>query len=374
METETITYENYTFNFNVTKNQIKVNMTDNTLMEIYEGIVKEDDIYVKPIKKFYSMIIKSLNNEQFYTFSISTQKSIMVCKISYNTEMIDIEEYINLNKISASESKEQILIKRVKELEDMLTPVFGYKYDDEVGLKYIKFDLNTPVLDFRPFNQLLTESGHLDSYKMNELFITEFNKFKNVKEIIFDAILSPVYCNPNFSIKSDSYYSDYENTKYTFYNIQCEHMHSSHNGYQNKPKNTFLFDNEQIYLPSVTEIKIYILPETKKIILKKIENNRGMYSSNYSPEQILSEYNFYLFQNLRSLPNLKKIHIINTSGKQINCGIRTLIIKEPSYSEQKAICYGWKKNLKHIILKNINVSQEETNLITSRNIKLEYIS
>ena len=373
MDPETITYENYTFKFNVTKDQIKVNMTDNILMEIYEGIVKEDDIYVKPIKKFYSMIIKSLNKEEFYTFSISPQKSNMVCNISYNTDMIDIEEHIILNKISAGESRELLLIKRVKELEDMLTPVFGYKYDDEVGLKYIKFDLNTPVLDFRPFNQSLTESGHLESYKMNELFITEFNKFKNVKEIIFDTMLSPVYCNPNFLIKSDSYYSDYENTKYTFYNIQCEHIHPSGTGYENKPKNTFLFDNEQLYLPSVTEIKIYILPKTKKIILKKIENNRCMYNSNHSPEQILSEYKIHLFQNLRSLPNLKKIHIINTSGLKIECGIRSLIFKEPSYSEQKATCHGWKKHLKHIVLKNINVSQEDTNLITNRNIKLEYV-
>jgi hypothetical protein len=57
MNTETITYENYTFRFNITKDQIKINMTDNTLMDSYEGIIKESDIYVKPIKKFIFKII-----------------------------------------------------------------------------------------------------------------------------------------------------------------------------------------------------------------------------------------------------------------------------------------------------------------------------
>ena len=75
MDPETITYENYTFKFNVTKDQIKVNMTDNILMEIYEGIVKEDDIYVKPIKKFYSMIIRALNN---FTPTLSKKSKIFL--------------------------------------------------------------------------------------------------------------------------------------------------------------------------------------------------------------------------------------------------------------------------------------------------------
>ena len=37
MDIETITYDNYTFKIELDTNQIKFNMTDNTLMEIYEG-------------------------------------------------------------------------------------------------------------------------------------------------------------------------------------------------------------------------------------------------------------------------------------------------------------------------------------------------
>lgn len=59
METETITYNNYTFKIEFDKNQI--NITDNTLIEIYEASVKENDRHVKTIKKFYLMIINALN-------------------------------------------------------------------------------------------------------------------------------------------------------------------------------------------------------------------------------------------------------------------------------------------------------------------------
>ena len=120
MDIETITYDNYIFKIELDKNQIKLNMTDNTLMEIYEGTVKEDDLYVKPIKKFYSMIIRSLNKETSFNFSIDNRNSKMVCTVSYSTEMVDLEEHIILNKISATESRELLLVRKVKELEQQI--------------------------------------------------------------------------------------------------------------------------------------------------------------------------------------------------------------------------------------------------------------
>ena len=95
-------------------------MTDNILMEIYEGSVKEDDLYIKPIKKFHSMIIRSLNKDPSFNFSMDTQNSKIVCTVSYSTDMVDIEEYIILNKISACESRELLLVHKVKELEQQI--------------------------------------------------------------------------------------------------------------------------------------------------------------------------------------------------------------------------------------------------------------
>ena len=351
MDIETITYDNYTFKIELDKDQIKLNMTDNTLMEIYEGTVKEDELYIKPIKKFYSMINRALNKEISFNFSIDNRNSKMVCTVSYSTDMIDLEEHIILNKISASESRELLLVRRVKELEDLLTPVFGYKYDDELGLKYLKFDLNTKVLDFRPFNQL-PKNEIVDSYQLNTLSLNEFNKFKNVKEIIFDAVLSPVYYTQHMIFDIYSYHP--------IYNINYPH--------EQQPKTQLMpfFDNPLIFLPLVTEIKIYILPDAKSFLTRKINAGNGLrdYCDPITP-----------FANLRSLPNLKKLYIINSSSMnvEVSC-IHTLITKPQPYSEQQAINSGWKKDLKHIILKNINLTQDLTNLITNRNVKLEYIS
>ena len=172
MDIETITYDNYTFIIEQEKNQIKVNMTDNTLMEIYEGFVKEDDLYVKPIKKFYSMIIKALNKEQYFTFSVTTQNSKMVCTISYNNDIMEFEEYIILTKLSSSESTEILLVTRIKELEKMLTPVFGY---GNFGQKMI-FDLDCNIIDFRPYDNYTRYTNFCD-----------FNKFTKVTKIIMST-------------------------------------------------------------------------------------------------------------------------------------------------------------------------------------------
>ena len=187
MDIEIITYDNYTFKIELDTNQIKINMTDNTLIEIYDGIVKEDDINIKPIKKFYSMIIRALNKETSFNFSINNRNSKIVCTVYYSTVMIDLEEQIILNKISANESNELILMRRINELENMLTPIFGIIIEPR---EYMKFKLDSKVLDFRIFNYDINNKGKYDLFPTSVL---EFTKFINVKKIIYDTVLSPVY-------------------------------------------------------------------------------------------------------------------------------------------------------------------------------------
>ena len=57
----TILFENYKFEFELDGLNLNIKLTETDLFYMYEGSVKEADIYVKPIKKFYSMIEKSLN-------------------------------------------------------------------------------------------------------------------------------------------------------------------------------------------------------------------------------------------------------------------------------------------------------------------------
>lgn len=183
----TIVYDNYTFEIEISGTQLDIKLTETDLLDIYECSVNESDIYVKPIKKFYSMIKKALNNEPNYNVIITNKKDQLICSFSYNTEMIDIEETITFTKINSGKTKELLLVKRVKELEDMLTPVFGF--NQQTG-EPIKFDLNSTVLDFRPFN---LDGENPSKYVIFNTLILEFNKFKNVKKIIFDIMLSPIY-------------------------------------------------------------------------------------------------------------------------------------------------------------------------------------
>jgi hypothetical protein len=265
----TIIYDNYEFKIEVTGSgtQINITLTDTDLSDIYEAIIKESDIYVKPIKKFYSLIEKGLNKEPNYNVIITNKKGLLVCSFSYNNEIVDIEETITFIKIDTHVTKELLLIKRVKELEDMLTPIFGFNKDTG---EQIKFDLNSTVLDFRPFN---IDVDRQDKYKyFDTTNISEFNKFKNVKKIIFDSSLSPIYtidCCKGLSIGKSS-------ERIIFAGVNC------------------------ILMPSVIEIVEYI---SKAPLINGLPSHLHCQSMD-------------AFGYTRSFPNLKKISIIGNGGLQ----------------------------------------------------------
>ena len=123
---ETFTYDNCSFKFKIDTSEIKITMTDNTSMEIYEGVIKETDINsksIKSIKKIYSMIIKALNKEPGFNFSINNENPTTVgWFICFNNDVVDMKEYIILTKISVGETTETSSLNKLK---DLLTPVFG---------------------------------------------------------------------------------------------------------------------------------------------------------------------------------------------------------------------------------------------------------
>ena len=373
MDIETITYENYTFTIEQEKNQIKVNMTDNTIMEIYEGFVKESDLYVKPIKKFYSMIIKALNKEQYFKFSVDTRDSKMVCTLSYNNDIMEFEEYIILSKLEARETTEILLVTRIKELEKMLTPVFGY---GNFGQKMI-YDLDCNIIDFRPY----------DNYTRYTNF-QDFNKFTKVTKIIMstdskiftgacntqvsemkmnqcgcglqdnqpqliekaiDIINNTPTCNTSvecFTIMCDLVKSQfYENAMMyatdpyrviSVLNITC----NTHNGRGNNilylrtyfiPLNHF--NHPSVYLLSVTEVEVFC-----NLSYTNLERD---------------------FTKFGSLPNLKKLSFIGSACKSVS----TIIGPACKYDSKSVtpfldihslISTSPNKKLKHLILKNMS--------------------
>ena len=358
METETITYDNYTFKIVFDTNQIKIKMTDYTLMEIYVGTVKEDDVYVKPIRKFYLMIISALNEETSFNFSIDNQDSKMVCTISYNTVMVDLEEHIILNKISTSESNENLLVRRVKELEYILTPVFGRCYNTH---ERMMFNLDSTVLDFRPFNYtgLPEHKSSKKDYKYfisNNLNITEYNKFIKVKEIIYDAVLSPIYHN------SDKYDTNYI-FPYTFINSRCIF---------NVIENMNIFKSFKLYLPSVIELKIFYskLYEYTGNLNESIQI-QGNGSGHNQVQDVFNKTKEIVFP---SFPNLKKITLINNvtdpDRETHHYYVHPVIDISTLINQLKC-----NKKINHIILKGMKINQaslENDKLeALKKNIKLE---
>jgi len=190
MAIDTITVDNYKFELELSPPQIKIKLTDTTSYDMYEGIVNEDDIYVKPIQKFYSMIIKSLNKESNYKFTMIDKKTTLICTISYSNEMVDIDEHIKFTKLEDHKTKELILLDRIRDLEEQVKEnnilTFCYCSDPQLGNESFSFDINSTELDFR---RCCYESTRI-SYFYNNKSLDEnnFNRFKKVKKIITNNI------------------------------------------------------------------------------------------------------------------------------------------------------------------------------------------
>ena len=284
------------------------------------------------------MIIRSLNKEPSFNFSIDNRNSKMVCTVSYSTDMVDLEEHIILNKISSSESRELILMRRINELENMLTPIFGINI--KTG-EYIKFKLDSKVLDFRIFNGEF-DIEYNNKYQLFNTSVFELLKFTNVKKIIYDTKLSPVYylCITNDTVdhrgRGNYIRNDYY-LRYISYSTEEKVIITRFNqGLIN-----IFGTNDKLVFPSVTEIEVYV---------------------NYK----LCEFGFHSF------PNLEKISIINND--------RSSPMLLPTFNEFDLLSYllnveSTIKKLNHVIVKNMWVTNEEkTRQYAKRhNIKLDIL-
>jgi len=254
MSTETIIIDNYKFELELLSKHINIKLTDITHHYIYQSNINEDDRYIKPIQKFYSMIIKSLNKEPNYNFIINNNKKFIICIISYSNEVINIDEYIVFTKLE--DSKELLLLDKIKVLEKKITEleaqqnnlIFAYRFLSE---ETISFNINSVELDF-------TKYYNDEIYKMGLYYIKcietiNYNQFKKVKKIITNQIT------------------------YLMVDMKFRIHH-----------------NSALYLPSVTEIMIYI------------NDTSYLYKNNIKPTL---ESECYI--NPHTFPNLEEIYYIN---------------------------------------------------------------
>jgi len=324
MSNLTIIYDNYKFEIELFGTHLNVKLTDIEQLDIYECSVKEADIYVKPIKKFYSMIEKGLSREPNYNVTINDKKTPLVCSFAYSTEMVDIEESVSFTKVNTQKTKELLLIERVKELTELATPVFGYRNFGE----RMTFNIDSKVLDFRPF----------DDYTMYpHIKLLDYDKFRKAKKIILSTD-SKVFCGTcNRPIEKMQYncgcpanrtlafvefvtfnVGDVATTtsKYTS-KLNCG-SHPNHFDVSSNFTPTNHFNHPSVFLPSVTEIEVFCSP------YENLERE---------------------FSKFGSLPNLEKLSLVqrdNTDFRGPFIDIHSLISTSPN------------KKLKHIILKNMS--------------------
>jgi hypothetical protein len=316
-----IIYDKYKFEVELVGTQINFKLTDSELLDLYEASVKEADIYVKPIKKFYAMIEKALCQEPNYSITINDKKTPLVCSFAYNNEMIDIEESISFTKVNTQKTKEVLLVERIKELTELATPVFGYR---EFGERMI-FNIDSKVLDFRPFDDFTRYPNFQD-----------YNKFTKAKKIImstasnvFKIIRMTAYCGCqiiNFFPES-GFCSEAINTDFS--PVQCQSQSHHRHLFRIEPHYVINhFNHSSVYLPSVTEVEVYCLPN---------DNLEAF------------------FTKFKSLPNLGKLSLI----QQDNTGFSAAFLNIPGFSAvffdiHSMISTSPNKKLKHIVLKNMS--------------------
>ena len=307
----TIVCDNYKFEIEFIGTQININLTETDLMDVYQASIEEANIYVKPIKKFYSMIEKALNKELNYNIIITEKKGLLICSFSYTTEMVDIEESITFTKVNSEKTKELLLIERIKELTELTTPVFGYR---GFGEKMI-FDINSKVIDFRPF----------DDYERYSNF-QDYNKLTKVKKIIMSTDSGVFLLQDKYMFNAYKFSCGCGVLPYCIHpflsdaikintGISCvSHPTSFFGSYHY----IIHFNHMSVYMPSVTEVEVYCSPYT----------NLGQQ-----------------FTKFGSLPNLEKLVMIQKD----NMGFTSAFL-----DIHNMISTSINKKLKHIILKNIS--------------------
>jgi hypothetical protein len=128
----TIIYDDYKFEIEITGSQINITLTETNLFgDVYQVSINEANIYVKTIKNLVLIVERALNREPNYNLLITDKKGQLICSFSYSTDIIDIEEKITFTKVNSEKTNElnikeltsrvEVLTKQYKELNKSYT-------------------------------------------------------------------------------------------------------------------------------------------------------------------------------------------------------------------------------------------------------------
>jgi len=197
MTTSTHIFNNYNFELHLEPTQINVNMRDQQTMYL-EGVVKKEDISIKLIKNFYSMIIKSLNKEPNYIMNINYFEDIMILSILYHDDIIDMDIQEDIYMVEQIDPKiEQDRIKQEKiEQEIIKQERIKQERIEQEKIKQEKIEQEKIELDKIEQEKIDFEQYKIEQYKIEldwkqkkielELFNLEVKHKDKLKSIIFE--------------------------------------------------------------------------------------------------------------------------------------------------------------------------------------------
>jgi hypothetical protein len=119
-------YKNYNIEWSSPVLQVNISFINVETEIKYETIIHEQDIKIGSTKKLITMLKNCINSIQDYSIELEEQENNLIAKLNYNSDLLDLQEIIILQKLSISQIDTLInqntkLKKRIEQLENKLS-------------------------------------------------------------------------------------------------------------------------------------------------------------------------------------------------------------------------------------------------------------
>jgi hypothetical protein len=170
--TQTIHFSDYKFDITLEPTNININIFNSKTMDLFEGSINQNDIYINPLDKFYKMLSNGLESKPGFTFSIESLTDKLKCKLNYTTEFIDLEEIFVVNKKANNKAVEYHLNNKIEVLEEknkllnnqidfLKTELQQLKSSIQLLEKYVFIPMTWDHFDFNGTKYLTPRSSHV---------------------------------------------------------------------------------------------------------------------------------------------------------------------------------------------------------------------
>lgn len=178
-------YNDYLFELNKKDNNILIKIQNMNTSRIYEGIITENNISIKPLSKFNLMLTRALTFENNYTITftplvIDNNEILNIC-IIFNNDVIDIEQSFNVKEVYISELDKQKY--KIMSLENKI------KNENKDLIEKIKLLENKNKELFEETRILKDEIGEINELLQEKQEIEDKQEIFNqiVKKLYWDA-------------------------------------------------------------------------------------------------------------------------------------------------------------------------------------------